>query len=56
MIIFQKADFQVVADTGEIAGYASKYNGVDSYGDTILPTGSRWRAARTGFMLKAAWI
>ena len=37
MIIFQKADFQVVADTGEIAGYASKYNGVDSYGDTILP-------------------
>lgn len=36
-MIFQKADFSVIADTGEFSGYASKYNGVDSYGDTILP-------------------
>lgn len=39
MVIFQKADFQLFPDEGEgiISGYASKYNGVDSYGDTILP-------------------
>lgn len=38
MEIFQKAYFTVSEDdSGVFSGYASKYNGVDSYGDTILP-------------------
>lgn len=38
MEIFQKAFFTVSEDdSGVFSGYASKYNGVDSYGDTILP-------------------
>lgn len=31
------SDFQIEED-GTISGYASTFNGVDSYGDTILPT------------------
>ena len=36
--IWQKAFFKISNDdAGTFSGYASKYNGIDSYGDTILP-------------------
>lgn len=33
---FNDADIKMAADSGRFSGYASKWNGVDSYGDTIL--------------------
>lgn len=38
MILFQKAEFALDPSRGEgfVAGFASKYDGIDSYGDTIV--------------------
>jgi HK97 family phage prohead protease len=33
---FADAEIKMASDTGRFSGYASKWNGVDSYGDTIL--------------------
>ena len=33
----QRAEFKFDGETGEFEGYASVFNGVDSYGDTIAP-------------------
>lgn len=34
---FESCEFKLDADRGTFTGYASKFNGIDSYGDTILP-------------------
>jgi HK97 family phage prohead protease len=37
LLDFNATAFKFSADTGEFSGYASVFNGLDSYGDTILP-------------------
>jgi HK97 family phage prohead protease len=37
LLNLEAAEFKFDAKTGVISGYASTFNGVDSYGDTILP-------------------
>ena len=43
-----EADIKMVGESGHFSGYASKWNGVDSYGDTILKGAFSQTLAKNG--------
>jgi uncharacterized protein len=51
----QTTEFKFDGETGEFEGYASVFNGVDSYGDTILPGAYKNTLKKRDRSVKMRW-